>query len=270
VSASRIEDLLAIASSALTVEQIATPAPYALPASASAREALEDLRARSFDFALVDETPLGRYFGVDALTDANRNATVADVARPITTRELISAAEGLADGIERLADLPVLFVFRRNGELGIITTADLQRPAVGMIALSFILVAEAGLVTVLEQQLGDGLLDGLVTALSPGALREAVELHERKRQRHSELTLAASLTLSHRLEVVRCSLELRELLGYPSKTAVAKEKERLVRIRDALAHAGDMLSAAEGDPTRAIEELAATRAFAERIRDALL
>jgi len=269
VPASRIDDLLAIASSALTVEQIATPDPLALPASASAHEALNDLRARSFDFALIDESPLGRYVTVAALEIADGHATLQDVAKPITTRELIAAGAGLADGIERLAQLPVLFVFRRDGKLGIITTADLQRPAVGMIALSYVLVAEAGLVTVLERQLGSGLLEALRAALSPVALERAEGLHELKRQRHAELTLAASLTLSHRLEVVRCSAELRHLLGYESKRAVEAEKKRLTHIRDALAHAGDMLSAADGDPARAIRELALTRSFAEKVRGAL-
>jgi len=58
-------------------------------------------------------------------------------------------------------------------------------------------------------------------------------------------------------------------LDYKSKREVKTEKEDLERIRNGLAHGSDLLSAAEGNPERAIADALFARRFAERVRDAV-
>lgn len=268
--AARIDDLLEIAESTLTVEQITSTELHYLAPSFTVAEAIDELQTRRYDLAPVRDDTVTRFVRlVDLKSAGDDGAAIDSLALPITPRELISGSAGLAQAIERLEHQSDLFVFVRGGGLGLVTRADLHRPAVGMVVLAFILVGEAGLARLLDNKFGEHLRSGLDSALNKRTIDEVVELHRKKCSRRAETTLAESLTLGQRLDLVQANPELCDLLEYPSRGKVKADKERLNRVRDELAHAGDLLSAVGGNPAQAIEEVLAARAFAERVRNAL-
>lgn len=261
--------MLEVADSALTAGHIATEDPYALDPGLPATKGLSELRTRGFDCAVLEGSPAERFVTTAALERCEPSAVVREVAKPITTRELIHGGAPLTHAIQRLKERRVLFVLMPGGELGICTVADLGRPAVGMIVLALILAAEAGLVTLLSESPGAQLEAEMARCLSEATCEEARGRHREKRRRNADLSLAASLTFEMRLELVRCSDDRRARLGYTSKSSVEREKKSLSRTRNELAHAGDLLSLTNGDPVQAIEEVDRVRDFADRVLRAL-
>lgn len=251
-----VADLLEITESALTVRQLDTVTLFRPdPASPSAPVSLI-MEQADFDVAPLDDDPPARYVRRDELAGT---ATVADAARPITADLLVTADLGLADAVTRLAYQEFFFVLDGDVVRGIVTRADLQRPAVSMVALSFVLIAEAGLDRMIDAAWpGDAWLEQL-TERRAAAVREVYAARQR---RNTEIGLLECLNLDDRLRLAERSEALRTRLGHPSRTGFKRWSERLKRLRDPLAHGGDLLSAAD-DAAEAITLFAGVMAFAE-------
>ncbi|MEJ7787476.1 MAG: hypothetical protein WKF96_21950 [Solirubrobacteraceae bacterium] len=254
MTAGHIEQLIAIADTSLTVEQIATAEPYRIEPDADTADVLDQLTNRGFDFALVRH----RLAYVCKQDLVNAVGEVSEHARQIQPQDLVSVHLGLASAIARLEHQDVLFVFGREEPLGIVTRADLARPAASMIVLALILAAETGLHEIIQRAGPD-----CWRVISAAQITQVEERFQQLVINNAELTRADCLTLVQRLEVVGKTVALRQSLGYSSRRAVMSWKNELKKLRNDLAHAGNLVSASGGDPVRAARLVGKVQRFAE-------
>jgi hypothetical protein len=254
----RLGSLVDIAENSLSVLYLAETNLQFIDPSLSVRGAGEWLDSNGFDAAPLAEEKPRRYFSLDQ--EADRDQQVSEVALPIDAARLVTSTFGLADGVALLAREPYYFVMEGNRLAGIVTRADLQRPAVSMVSLSLILAAEARMGVLIKGWVGtrwaSHLTDERRTKLS--------EILEDRRRRNVEIGLLDSLMLGDRLKLLGKSVPLLSTLGFGDRRAYAEWKEQLGRLRDTLAHGGSLLDE-ERDPVRAIELFDSVRRFAEKI-----
>ncbi len=252
-----LNDLLEITESALTVRQLDTVRLLRVDPGAAAAPIALTMEQLDFDVAPLDDEPPRRYV---RRADLGGAATVADAAQPITAELLVTADLGLADGVKRLAGQRFFFVLDGDVVRGIVTRADLQRPAVSMVALSFVLLAEAGLSRLIDQAWPQ---DAWLEELTERRAAAVREVFESRRLRNTEIGLLECLNLDDRLRLAERSAAMREQLGHPSRTGFKRWSEQLKRLRDPLAHGGDLLSATT-DADQAIALFTGVMEFAER------
>jgi hypothetical protein len=239
-----LRSLLPIIETSLTVVHLAEADLQFLDPGQPAASARDWMSRKGFDAAPIRELRPYRYVGLADLT--GKSGTVGDVAIPIDPRLVVAANTGLADGVAMLAGAPFYFVMSRNELTGIVTRADLQRPAVTMVTLGLILAAEAGMNRIIDAHVPDW-LDRLGTAR--GAIEE---LYQQRRRTNAEIGYIECLMLHQRMKLLSNCPEVLEQLGFASKERFLEWKEVLVRLRDVLAHGGGLLDR-EPEPIRAIQ-----------------
>lgn len=104
--------------------------------------------ARGFSLVPLREEPVERYVCREDLDGAE--GALASVARPIALPHLVEADLSLDAALPRLATHGWFFVLEGDRVVGIITRADLRRPAVRLHTLAHLLVLEEGLDTLLR------------------------------------------------------------------------------------------------------------------------
>jgi hypothetical protein len=256
MTAGHIDQLITIADTSLTVEQIATADPYRIEPEAGAAVVLEQLTRRGFDFALIER----RLAYVCKRDLVGVVGEVSEHARQIEPQDLVSVHLGLASAIARLERQEVLFVFGREEPWSIVTRADLSRPAASMIVLALILAAETGLHELIQREDPD-----CWRVLCDDQIAQVEKRFQELVIHNAELTPADCLTLVQRLDVVRKTDSLRQGLDFSSKAAVDRWKNELKQLRNDLAHAGNLVSASSGDPVRAAQLVGKVQQFARCI-----
>ena len=258
VDAQSLPELLRVPLGAFTAGDYATSELWVAPPDMTARDAYSFMRQQGFDVAPVDDDRVYRYI---LCGEASGEETVAEVARPISVSDVVSSSYSLAGSIGRLRDVDCLFVLSSDGGVGaLITPADLQRPAVAMVALSLILAAEAALTRLIRHRQPD---DGWISGLSDARLEKARSVFADRQRHHAEIELLDCIMLDDRLTLVRKDKALCEEIGYPSGKAARRWFERLSDARDDLAHGGNLLNV-EQSPLQAIDFFFDTRDFALR------
>lgn len=251
-----LRSLLPIVETSLTVVHLAEADLKFVDPGQPAASAHDWMARKGFDAAPVRESRPHRYVALTDLT--GKSGTVADAAIPIDPRSLVAANTGLADGVSMLATSPFYFLMSRNELTGIVTRADLQRPAVTMVTLGLILTAEAGMNRVIDIHLADW-LDHLGTA------RESVEdLYQQRRRTNAEIGHLECLMLHQRMKLLSNCPEVVEGLDFPSKRRFLEWKEALVQLRDVLAHGGGLLDR-EPDPAAAIQLFEDVKGFTHAV-----
>jgi len=253
----RLGTLLDISENSLSVLYLAETDLMYIEPSWSVGQAREWLRSNGFDAAPLAEVKPHRFFSVGV--DADDELPVSDVALSIDAARLVTSTLGLADGVALLETEPYYFVMEGSHLAGIVTRADLQRPAVSMVTLSLILAAEARMGVLIEGWVGSDwkryLTDQRRDKLS--------EILEDRRRRNVEIGLIDCLMLGDRLKLLGKSVDLIATLGY-ELVAYKRWKEQLGALRDTLAHGGSLLDEEE-DPSNAMGLFAAVRGFAESV-----
>jgi len=171
---------------------------------------------------------------------------------------LVAADLSLADGVSRLAIQPFYFVLQQDRVCGIVTRADLQRPAVSMVAFGLILAAESAMNVLIDRRLGQSWMN----ALSDSQRRRVAQIFEERRRTNTEVTPLECLMLNHRLTLLQRCPEVVSALGYSSALEFDAWEDRLRHLRNMLAHGGGLLHA-EPDPLHAVELFKGIRYFAE-------
>lgn len=254
----QLAPLMEIVKSSLTVLQLAELDLKLADPAWSAQQTQQWMHRHGFDAAPIDEPEPHRFVAASWLVP-NGDPVVLQ-ARPIDATLLVSSDLGLADGVSRLKVHPFYFVLQRDNLQGIITRADLQRPAVGMVIFSLILTSEAASNVIVDRCLGPAWVEHL-----PAQQQARVnEIFNQRLRTNTEVTMLECLMLHDRLRLLGKCGQVVSDLGFSSSTQFKEWKERLVRLRDNLAHGGGLLQA-ESDPVRAIELFEDVRSFAERI-----
>jgi hypothetical protein len=147
-----------------------------------------------------------------------------------------------------------------NDDIGyVITRADLQAPAIGVVVLAYLTVLESGLRRLVAKEVGDSLLDGL-----SDARRTIVEaLYAKKRRQNVATGYEDCLYFGDWLHLAQ-NPAVRERLGYDSKSTFRKATSSFDIVRNALAHGGTILDGDQG-PVRALQRVARIRSFTERV-----
>jgi hypothetical protein len=214
-----------------------------------------------FDFAPVDEDPPRRYVVREDLDEGPRmQGTALDVARPIDATHLATASLGLADGVLLLKEAGFFFVMEGNKLRGIVTKADLQRPAVSMVTLSLALAAEAGMDRIIENWHGQEWQN----SLSPKRRRAAEDVYKERKRHDVDIELLQCIMLADRMTLLGKLPPVIELLGFQSRAEFNRWARKLEELRNTLAHGGDIFDI-EGNPGAAIELFRKVKGFAERI-----
>jgi hypothetical protein len=249
--------LLQIVEGALTVTQLAElDLKFADPMWAADRT-LAWMRDNSFDAAPLREPEVHRVVIAESLEPNER--PVADQAAVLDAPLLVSGDLSIGQGISRLAAMPFYFVLGGDQLRGIVTRADLQRPAVSMIIFSMILASETAMSALIERRLGSNWIE----QLKPAAREGVMEIYQSRSQHNTEVTPLECLMLHQRLELLARCPGLTAELSF-SGNGMKKWKEQLNTVRDMLAHGGGLLDA-QPDPVEAIRLFGAVRSFADQL-----
>lgn len=232
---SPVPALRAVAQRAVTVSDVVTAPIWTIGPDDDAREAAAALAARDFDVAAVADSRIHRYVRREDL--AATGGAAGDVARVIDATEIVSATLPIADLVDRLASRERVFVLDNDGIRWLVTRADLQAPAVGMVALAYLIAFEAAISELVRDHLGDGFLE----LLPEERRRRAEQLFEHKQQDNTEISLADCLMFADWLKLARKSAGVRAALDCPSCAEFDRLVSRFDVARNGLAHGGTLL-----------------------------
>ena len=253
-SSAQLGILLQIAEHSLHVTELAeTDLQWAKP-DWTAKQTHDWMQERGFDAAPIDDPEPHRVVVAQSLRPVDQ--PVALQARPLDAALLVSSDLSLADGIMRLKRQQFYFVMQRDQLQGIVTRADLQRPAVSMITFSLILSSEAAMREIIGRDLASSWLE----KLSRAARTKVEEVYEVRLKTNTQVTKLECVMIHDLLSLLYGCREVIEQLGF-TKNKYKKWKERLRLLRDALAHGGGLLHA-EPDPLCAIQLFEDVRSFA--------
>jgi hypothetical protein len=256
----QLAPLMEIVENSFTVLQLAELDLKRADPAWSAEQTLRWMREHGFDAAPLDEPESYSFVGASWLK--RTGDPVVRQARRIDATLLVSSDLSIADGISRLKAHPYYFILQRDSLRGIVTRADLQRPAVGMVLFSLILTSEAAANVIIGRSLGPAWIEHL----SAEHRARVSGIFNQRLRANTEVTMLQCLMLHDRLRLLeKCDRVVSEL-GFSSGKEFKKWKKRVVNLRDNLAHGGCLLHA-ESDPINAIDLFEGVRSFAERIWD---
>lgn len=227
----RFFELRSLFEEGITAQAILEPLK-SCPIDARASEMREHLDTRDFDVAGVQEAKDGRVIGFvrrENLTDGN----VRDHLERFRTRDLVSDSIPLAGIFEVLREQNHVFVVVGPSVRGIITVADLNKPAARIYLF--------GLVSLLEMHLTFWISrhyegESWTEVLSPGRLEKARSLLEERKAKKQELGLLDCLQFCDRRDIVLASSETCETLELEDPSDAKELLKNAEDIRDNLAH----------------------------------
>lgn len=245
----------------LTVRDLVGRQIWTFEPEQSAHEALMSMTAHDFDIAAVGPEPLMSFVSRDALRGAM--GKVGEYAEPIPVRECVDRSLPIGELFGRLEKRDYAFVLNGDRVKWIVTRADLNAPAVGVVVLAYLTVIEGGFRELARPMPPQQLLD-----FFEGDFRQAIlDLHARKRSTNTNLGVHDSLTLGNWLHVVRQHAPFREALGFPDAESHRQETEGFYPLRNSVAHGGRLLD--ELDPKQALDCLRRARHYAKTVWDAV-
>jgi hypothetical protein len=192
----QLAPLMEIVETSLTVLQLAELDLKGADPAWSAEQTLQWMHQHGFDAAPLDELEPHRFIGASWLEP--NSDPVIDQARPIDATLLVSSDLGLADGVSRLKAHPYYFVLQRDNLQGIVTQADLQRPAVGMVLFSLILTSEAAANVIIDRCLGAAWIERLPDEQQVRVSR----IFDQRVRTNTEVTKLDCLMLHDRLQLI--------------------------------------------------------------------
>ncbi len=227
--------LRGLAERTVTVADLVAAEIWQIPGSVSAAEALAELDARHFDVAAVTDAPIRRFVHRERL--CGHEGTVAAASLPIGAGDIIGSALPVADLVSRLGECEHVFVMDQDQIRWLVTRADLQAPAVGMVTLAYVIALEGALAELVRAELGDR----FVEHLRSGRRARAEELFALKQRHNAETTLADCLHLADWLTLVARAPGLWASLGCSSRAELRRLVSGLEQARNDLAHGGTLL-----------------------------
>ena len=242
----------------LTVAYVINGPLHCVASDETAANAAAILNAQDFDVAGVTAGSVANYVERDAL-QASSAALVHEVATPILASMCVEMSMPLSHLFMKLRERDWVFVLD-SGEVGhVVTRADLQAPAIGVVVLAYLTLIETGLRRLVAPRLGDSLLDSLSEER-----RLAVEtLYERKRRHNVAIGYADCLYFTDWLELAHGCGALKPL-GLGSRRKVKQLTGSFPDMRNALAHGGTILDQAPS-AAKALDRVERIRAFAEAL-----
>lgn len=254
---SPLPSLRSIVERAVTVRDIVGAPIWTVLPSTKASEAAAVLGAWDFDVAGLADDPVVRYVTREALVGAR--GSVQRMAKPMLASDVVASDLALADLMTALRTRAYLFVLDHDRIRWIVTRADLQAPAVGMVVLAYLVAIEIALAELVVAELGDA----WPQRLTDKRRTRALEIFERRQEDNTAIGLEDCLYFGDWLYLAARTPELREPLGAESSRALEREIGFFAELRNGLAHGGSILDGSS--PDEAIDRFIRIRAFADRI-----
>jgi hypothetical protein len=228
-----LADLRGIFDVRLTASDIAEPLEsFAQDLEASSVREVMD--AKDFDVAGVRKN--GRVSGYVEKPDLS-HGRVSESAKSFDVSVLVTESTGLFKLLSRLRDVPQLFVLDSHQVGSIVTRSDLQKAPVRLFLF--------GMITLIEMHFLRMIRDQCENDSWKSKARDYVDEAERvflsRRNRNQAIDLAECLTFTGKVTVVTNTRQLCRRLGFDSKESAQASLERLVDLRNALAHGQDIL-----------------------------
>lgn len=236
-----LTDIDLLAGEAIRVKHVATMDLVSAAPGECVAEALAWMVVNDFDVApaRAADRIMGfvRRADLEMLEAEDR---VSGALRPLSDARTIASSASLLALLELLRETPWALVSEDDEPCGIVTWADLARPAVSLFVFAGILAVEAGL-----RRLAGSYSNRPIADVSVGAGADEADY------------------LPQVLSLARESPELRRDLGYPSKTKFKNATDFLIGLRNDLAHGRSILAGAE--PAKRLDHLARLDALLHQI-----
>lgn len=225
-------------------------------------DATASLAARDFDLAGVGGTPVTAYVTRTELR-ARGKGTVAKVARPIPASMCVEKSLALGHLLDRLSTDEFVFVLDEDEVRFVVTRADLQTPAIGVVILAYLSAIEAGVRALVLRRRGDGWLDSF-----SDTRRDKVEkVFDQQRNRNVAIGMEDCLSFTDWMTILSDVDEARKQLGFTSRRSFEKATGSFGNLRNDLAHGRSLIDGT--GPLRALARVARIRAFAELVWEEL-
>ena len=228
-----LADLREIFDFRITASDIAEPLE-SFAQDHDANTAREILQAKDFDVAGVKKD--GAVYGYVERADL-ADGSVGDRAKSFDVSLIVTESTGLFRLLARLRDVPQVFVLDRDHVGAIVTRADLQKAPVRLFLF--------GMVTLIEMHFLRMIREHSENESWKDKARNYVEEAERifasRRSRNQAIDLAECLSFAGKVTVVTNTRELCRRAGFDSKASARACLERIVDLRNALAHGQDIL-----------------------------
>lgn len=185
-----------------------------------------------YDFDVVGIRRKGRVVGY-LRRDSLRGGPCGDSMKDISPSEVVLDTTSLLKVIEPLSRGTTLFVSILYGIGAVITPWDLQKPAVRMVAFGVITMLEMRIVPMLRAAYPE---ESWKRLLSEKRVQKAELLLNERLRRNERADLLECLQLGDKSDLIAKSVDLRQVLGFTSKSKAEKGFNDLEMLRDNLAH----------------------------------
>lgn len=245
----------------LTVGDIVTVPVWSVNPTDSAESVLEHMKNRNFDVAAVGPSPLKRFVRREWL--GGRTGEVEEFAQDIPVPSCVDRSLPLAELFKHLEQVDHRFVLNGDHVRWIVTHADLNAPAVGVVALAYLTVIEGGFRELTRRMRREEILSFFAGEQLDGI----VSLEKKKRQRNIETSVHDCLSLGNWMHVVRNSPSLLVELGFNDRQAHHSATLGFQGLRNTVAHGGRLLD--ELSPLDALVNLRNARTYADKVWEAV-
>ena len=228
-----LADLRGIFDVRITASDIAEPLE-AFAQDEDASEVRVIMDAKDFDVAGVRKN--GRVSGYIEKPDLSQGSA-GECAKSFDVTVLVTESTGLFKLLSRLRDVPQLFVLDSHQVGAIVTRADLQKAPVRLFLFGMITLIEMHFLRMIRSEFDNDSW----RSKARDYVDEAERVFLSRRNRNQAIDLAECLTFTGKVTVVTNTRQLCRRLGFDSKESAQASLERLVDLRNALAHGQDIL-----------------------------
>ena len=245
-----IAPLSRLLDSTLTVADIVSSPLWIVPAAMSVNDALRAMETQNFDVGGIALDP-SKYVSRQELVQLAENSGGGDPAERyavnIPASKCIEKSLPITTLLEAFEKDSRLFVLDGNSVRWIVTHADLVAPAVGVAVLAHLSVMESGL-----KLLGSDLSDEqLKEKLSEQRRVRAEETFEGLEKENKETTFRDGLYFTDWLTVAAKTDEIRDAIGYESRSSLDRVTGSFADLRNDLAHGRSLFV----DPSIKVDEI---------------
>lgn len=231
---SSLGDLRRLFVRTITLRDIAEPL-VSFDARSSAAEVRAFMEEREFDVVGVRDHGLVTGYVARAALAAGE---IAEHRRAFAPTEVLSDSEPLLAAFAALREQRHFFVTVLGHVGGIVTRGDLQKAPVRLWLFGLVSLLEMQLLRVVRERYPADSWSSLVTG---ERLSGARKVFEERRRRNEENDLSDCLQLGDKASIFSRDPVLFELSGSPSKRALDEFFKEVGTLRNALAHANDIL-----------------------------
>lgn len=186
----------------------------------------------SYDFDVVGVRRKGKVAGY-LRRDSLGSGFCGDVMKDFSSSELVMDTTPLLKVIEPLARGATLFVSILYSVGAVITPWDLQKPAVRMVAFGVVTMVEMKIVLMIRAACPQ---ESWKRLLSEKRVQKAEFLLNERLRRNEQTDLLECLQFSDKSDLIAKSADLRQVLGFTSKSKAEMGFNNLEMLRDHLAH----------------------------------